>query len=245
MGDNVIAFYDIHGNLPALNAALREADQLGYDTIVIGGDVATGYMPGQTIAELMHLGSRARFVMGNSDRQLVEIFDGADPPADYFGQLAGWCSRQLNRKQRDFLASFEPVVTVASTLFCHGTPRSDEELVTPLTPEPVLARILGSVSAQLVVGGHTHIQMDRRIGGKRFVNAGSIGMPYGGTGAFWLRLTPEVDLRRTEYPLETAAAAIRATGGPGAAEFAAENVLTTPSADDAAELFEEQAGRRT
>lgn len=245
----IAALYDIHGNLPALKAVLEEARANDCDSFVFGGDVASGYMPSETVSLLMELRPRARFVMGNADRELIRTWDGEEPPAGDIGELANWAARQLDRQQRDFLASFEVVVEyevvgLGRVLFCHGTPRSDQEIVTPDTPDTVLAEVLKTVTADIVVGGHTHMQMDRSVAGTRFVNAGSVGMPYGGTGAFWLLLGPGVDLRRTPYDLEAAAAAVRATGGPGASAFAAENVLATPSAEEAIEVFERQAGRR-
>ncbi|MDQ6898867.1 MAG: metallophosphatase family protein [Candidatus Dormibacteraeota bacterium] len=245
----IAALYDIHGNLPALKAALEAARASACEALVFGGDVAAGYMPAETLSVLMDLRPRPRFVMGNADRELTRIWDGGEAPPGFMGELAAWAARRLDQQQRDFLASFEPVVDsevagLGRVLFCHGTPASDEEIVTPETPEAVLAEFLDTSTADIVVGGHTHMQMNRSIAGTRFVNAGSVGMPYGGTGAFWLLLGPTVGLRRTPYDLEAAAAAIRATGGPGATEFAAQNVLATPPAKDAIDVFERQAGRR-
>jgi predicted phosphodiesterase len=249
MPERVAALYDIHGNLPALMAALRDADGMGCETLVFGGDVALGYMPAETLTALMELRPRARFVMGNADREVIRLIDGDEPPAGWFGELGAWVAGRLSREQRDFLASFEKVVELdvygaGHVLFCHGTPRSDEEILTPATPDPTLAEALAPFTADIVVGGHTHIQMDRAVAGRRFVNAGSVGMPYGGTGAYWLLLGPDVDLRHTQYDLEAAAAVIGASGGPGAREFAAENVLITPTAAEAIDQFERQAGRR-
>ena len=102
-------------------------------------------------------------------------------------------------------------------LFCHGTPRSDEERVTAVTPEPRLARILDGVAAELVVGGHTHRQFDLRAGGRRMLNAGAVGRPYEhGPGAYWLRLGPGAEHRRTVYDTQAAAGAFRALGYPDA-----------------------------
>jgi predicted phosphodiesterase len=244
----VAALYDIHGNLPALDAALKDTHGLGCEKLVFGGDVALGYMPAQTLARLMELRPRARFVMGNADREVIELWDGGEPREGWFGELGAWVAKQLTREQRDFMASFEAIVAqdvdgVGHVIFCHGTPRSDEEILTPATPDPVLSEALAPFAADLVVGGHTHIQMDRSVTGRRFVNAGSVGMPYGGTGAYWLLLGPGVDLHHTSYDPEAAAAAIKASGGPGADEFAAENVISTPSAAEATQRFEKQAGR--
>ena len=241
--------YDIHGNLPALDAVLREVREAGCDAIVIGGDVAGGYMPAETVSLLMTLRGRTRFVMGNGDREMLRILDGEPPAPGFAGRLNAWAARRLDPEARDFLAAFEPVVEhdvagVGRVLFCHGTPDSDEEIVTPETPDEVLDHLASGADADVIVGGHTHVRMDRRAGGKRFLNPGSVGMPYGGTGAWWLVLGPGVEMRRTRYDLAAAAAAVRATGGPGASEFALENVLQTPTAAEAIDVFERQAGRR-
>lgn len=112
-----------------------------------------------------------------------------------------------------------------------------------MTPDDIVVAALSGVEPGLVVGGHTHIQFDRRIGQRRFVNAGSVGMPYGGTGAYWLLLGPDVELRRTMYDLAAAAEMFAATEGPGVEGFIAQNLLATPPAADAIQIFESQAGR--
>jgi putative phosphoesterase len=85
-------------------------------------------------------------------------------------------------------------------LFCHGSPRSEEEILTRVSPETRVAAALEGVTADVVVSGHTHVQYDRRVAGRRLVNPGSVGMPYEGVrGAFWAVLGPDVSLRRTEY----------------------------------------------
>ena len=81
----------------------------------------------------------------------------------------------------------------------------------------------------MVVCGHTHMQFDRTIGRIRVLNAGSVGMPFGGPGAYWLLLGPDVQLRHTSYDLAKAAERIRATKYPQAQDFAARNVLEPPS----------------
>jgi diadenosine tetraphosphatase ApaH/serine/threonine PP2A family protein phosphatase len=97
--------------------------------------------------------------------------------------------------------------------------------------------IFEGVTAPLVVCGHTHMQFDRSIGDVRVVNAGSVGMPFGDPGAYWLLLGPNVQFRRTAYDLTTAADRIRATDYPGADEFAARNVLSPPLERDMLELY--------
>jgi hypothetical protein len=114
-------------------------------------------------------------------------------------------------------------------LFCHATPRSDTEIFTRLTAEERLLPLFEGLDAAVVVCGHTHMQFDRTIAGVRVVNAGSVGMPFGEPGAYWLLLGPDVRLRYTPYDLAGAAARIRGTAYPQADDFAARNVLVPPS----------------
>jgi len=151
---------------------------------------------------------------------------------------------QLDDANRAFLGSFEPRVVLdveglGATLFCHGSPRSDEEILTRATSEERLARVLADVPQRVVVCGHTHVQFDRPAAGLRVVNAGSVGMPYeSGPGAYWALLGPGLELRRTLYDLEGAAEAIRASSWPGADAFVRENLLVIPTADEATAYFE-------
>jgi putative phosphoesterase len=234
----IAALYDIHGNLPALEAVLAEVEAEAPDTIVIGGDVAPGPLVGETLARLQEL--RPRFVMGNGDRETVAACDGAEPQ----GPGTAWAAGRLTRAQRDALAAFEPVVRLGGVLFCHGSPRSDTEMITTLTPDERLAPMVAGVEEDVVVCGHTHRQFDRRAHGKRLVNAGSVGMPYeGAVGAFWLMLGPDVKLRRTDYDVAAAAARLRASGFPDLDEvMLRESLLAPADPDEVAALFERQAG---
>jgi predicted phosphodiesterase len=126
---------------------------------------------------------------------------------------------------------------LGEVLFCHATPRNDTEMFTRLTPEDRLLPVFAGADADMVVCGHTHMQFDRRIGRTRVVNAGSVGMPFGEPGAYWLLLGPDVQLRHTPYDLTDAAERIRGTEYPQAQDFAARNVLQPPSAGETLELF--------
>jgi diadenosine tetraphosphatase ApaH/serine/threonine PP2A family protein phosphatase len=241
----VAALYDVHGNLPALVAVLAEVEEAGVDAVVCGGDVCIGPMPVAVLERLLALGERALFLRGNGDREIA-----ADPPGAGSGlwvERTRWSAERLTRGQRAWLAALPPTQTVdvdglGPVLFCHGSPRSDEEIITRISPESRVAEALAGTDEAVVVCGHTHVQFDRRVPGRRLVNAGSVGMPYEAEpGAYWAVLGPGVELRRTGYDLDAAAAAIRATGFPGADELAAENVLTVPSAEEATEQFERMA----
>jgi putative phosphoesterase len=239
----VAALYDIHGNLPALEAVLAEVEEAGPDAVVVGGDIVLGPMPGETLELLLALGDRALFVRGNCDRLMGEEITEGGLNAD----RARWSAEQLDRGQRAWLAALPDTQSVdvdglGQTLFCHGSPRSDEEILTAISSELRVAEAVSGIAEQTVVCGHTHVQFDRAAADKRLVNAGSVGMPYESLpGAYWALLGPGLELRRTDYDGKAAAEAIRATGFPDAGEFADENVLTVPGSQEATELFERMA----
>jgi putative phosphoesterase len=236
----VAALHDVHGNLPALEAVLADVEREGIDLIVFGGDVAAGLLPVETVERLMEVRG-ARFVMGNADRVLVEIFDGGAAPEG--GLIDAWCAGELNRRHRDFLASFEPTVVIGDVCFCHATPLADEPIFTRVTPDERVRELLGELAQTVVVCGHTHMQFDRVVNGTRVVNAGSVGMPYGTTDACWVVVDgTDVELRRTPYDLEAAAERLRASGHSQRERLIAENVLTSPSEDEATAFFESQRG---
>jgi predicted phosphodiesterase len=236
----VAALYDVHGNLPALEAVLAEVEREHVDLIVSGGDVVAGPFPREALDLLLALGDRVRFVRGNGDRMIVALADGADPET----VRHDWVASRLEPRHVDALRSFERTVTVdvdalGPTLFCHATPRSDEEVFLETTDEAIVAQMMVGAAEATVVCGHTHMQLDRPFGGKRVVNAGSVGMPYeAAPGAYWALLGPGVDLRRTDYDREAAADLFRGSGHPDAEELARENVLTVPSRAEALAAFE-------
>ena len=250
----IAAVYDIHGNLPALEATLAEIDDLRPDLILVGGDVASGPMPGATLDRLVALGDRALFIMGNGDREIIAFYDGhssGEQEQNPFAAVGAWAATQITPSQRDFLTSFATSVVLeveglGPVLFCHGSPRSDEEMITSATPEARLHTMLQGVQQRVIVCGHTHMQFEREIGGTRMINAGSVGMPYEGKpGAYWLWLGPEVHFHHTAYHVEQAAEIVRRSGMPGADEFARENILHPPSASEATAIFEEMANPST
>jgi predicted phosphodiesterase len=249
----VAALYDIHGNMPALAAVLAEVAALEPDVVVVGGDVVTGPMPGETLDRLGALGGRIRWVRGNADREAVEAFDTGTPStafSDVAERAAAWTAEQLTKDHRDLVARFEERVVldvegVGPVLFCHGSPRSDEEVITSATTDERLAEVLDGVAAPTVVCGHTHRQFDRVAGRHRVVNAGSVGMPYEGeAAAFWLVVGPDFDMQRTEYDVEAAADAMRATGFPDIEEMIGDSLLTPAGPDWVAEFFEARATGR-
>jgi len=242
----VAVLNDIHGNLPALDAVLAEVDTAGVDAIVVGGDLVWGPMPGETLDRLVALGDRARFVMGNADRDVVEAFDGGAPEHQL---VSAYCAGRISRAHRDFLAGLPPPVVLdvdglGRSLFCHGSPRSDTERITTATSDARLRRILEGVGESLVVCGHTHRQFDRRIDGWRVVNAGAVGLPYEGrAAAFWALFGPDVELRCTDYDIDEALEAFRAAGMTDAVEREMRLSLFDPAdPEEVAAYFESRPG---
>jgi putative phosphoesterase len=235
----VAAIYDIHGNLPALEAALQDIRQAEVDQIVVGGDVLPGPMPRETIGFLLDLAIPVRFIQGNGDREVLALRKGAEAGAlpEQYREAMSWNAKQLQPEDEELLDGWPKTLRlkidgVGEVLFCHATPRSDTAVFTRLTREDHLIPIFARLNVSLVVCGHTHMQFDRMIGKVRVVSAGSVGMPFGQPGAWWLLLGPHVKLRQTHYDLTKAAARIREMNYPQAQEFAAHNVLQPPSEEE-------------
>ena len=229
----VAALYDIHGNLPALEAVLAEVEQAGVDTVVVGGDVASGPMPAETLALLRAFPARVEFVRGNADRILdFEGNDGGD--LELWQRCRLWVAERIAEDDLRFLRELPlDVVLEADGLgrvrFCHGAPGSDTETITRLTPAERLRTLLAGVAERVVVCGHTHVQFDLSLDGLRVLNAGSVGYPYeAAPGAYWLLLGRDVRFRRTTYAIDDACDRIRSSGYPRAEEYAAEIAQEDP-----------------
>jgi predicted phosphodiesterase len=242
----VAALYDIHGNLPALDAVLEEIRRIGVDRIVVGGDVLPGPMPRETMARLLALDIPTQFIYGNGDLAILAQMRAADPNAvTYWGTTGGaplpepfrelfrWTAQQAGEYQ-DVLASWPLTTTVdidglGNVLFCHATPRNETDIFTRVTPEERLLRVFAGVDASVVVCGHTHMQFDRMVGRLRVVNAGSVGMPFATTGADWLLLGPGIELRKTTYDLADTAEQFRRSAYPMVEEMAVRYILNPPT----------------
>jgi putative phosphoesterase len=244
----IAALYDIHGNLPALEATLAAIDAAGIHDIVVGGDIVLGPMPGETLDALLALGERVRFLSGNCDRLVVEAFDGrlsTDLPGGVQKPIV-WTAEQLDRKQRDFLAALPltleaSIAQLGTVLFCHATPRNDSELFTKITPDERVRPMIDGVTQQIMVCGHTHMQFDRTVDDVRLLNAGSVGMPFGRPGAHWLTLGPDVHAEFTAYDLEGAAERVRHTSFPDADMFASRYIMNPATEEEGVRMFERPA----
>jgi predicted phosphodiesterase len=200
----IAALYDVHGNAPALSAVL--ADLGAVDAVVFGGDLVWGAWPRETLELALGLGRRAHYIMGNTDRgALTEQED----PSGF------WVQERLSDEEREFVLSWPATLRLDGALYCHATPRSDTELVTPYSPEERWAEILDGVEEELVVCGHIHLQYDERHADRRVVNPGSVGNPTVRATAWWAILDDgRVELRTTDYDTRATAEAMRASGFP-------------------------------
>jgi diadenosine tetraphosphatase ApaH/serine/threonine PP2A family protein phosphatase len=239
----VAALYDVHGNLPALDAVLADVVRCGAERIVFGGDIVPGPMPRETFQRLRTLEMPSDFIIGNGELAVLAEADGKESgvPAQ-FREGIRWNAAQLQPTDCILLSRWPTTLRlhiegIGSVLFCHATPGNPHDIFTRATPEDSVLSLIGEVDADLVVCGHTHMQFDRRIGRIRVVNAGSVGMPFGQPGAYWTLLGPEVQLRRTLYDFEEAASQIRMTSYPDAEAFAARNILQPPSEEKMLRAF--------
>jgi diadenosine tetraphosphatase ApaH/serine/threonine PP2A family protein phosphatase len=212
--------YDVHGNLPALEAVLADAREAGADRHLIGGDVALfGPWPAESVARLREV-PQATWIRGNADRWLVDRSDAPPPAVD----AAERCVAALGEDVAAELASLPFDAVQGDTRFVHASPVSDLRsfFPEPSEDEPELAA--GVAEARLVFG-HTHLPFQRQgPGAIHFVNPGSVGMPLDGDiRAAWGLVHDDgaVELRRVDYDHARTVAAVRERFGdpPWAVRF--------------------------
>ncbi|WP_027342762.1 metallophosphoesterase family protein [Hamadaea tsunoensis] len=232
----VAALADVHGNVPALLAVLTDVAAVGVDLVVFPGDVTWGPEPQTTVDIIQDLGRKAVCVRGNADRAVLELASGE---REHTRPRDSWMPGRHSAAALEFLATFPFSVVVeieglGPVRFCHGSPRKDTELVTPQTPADRFAELCEGIDEQVLVTGHTHLQFDRMVAGRRSVNPGSVGLPYhtGEPGtAYWALLGPDVELRQTRYDVDEAVERCRVTGDPSG-DTIVRYLLTPPTPDE-------------
>jgi predicted phosphodiesterase len=249
MLERVAVLSDIHGVLPALSAVLAEPDVVAADRIVLTGDIAAGPQPVEVLDLLSGLGDRVLWVRGNADRELVQfVREGRTTIPD---PIAPWAASQLRADQVELLAGLplSATLTVAGlgeVIFCHATPRDDEEVVLVDSRPARWAEVFDGLDPRLetVVCGHTHMPFSRLAHGRLVVNPGSVGMPYGRAGAHWALLGGGVELRRTVFDYDAACASVAAESRyPDAAGWADYFLRATATDVEALTLFGPRDGR--
>jgi len=226
--------YDVHGNLPALDAVLADASAAGAGRFLLGGDYALfGGWPAETVARLEALRG-ATWIRGNGERWTA---DPAATPLEPARQAAEACAAALGRETVVRLAQLPEQAVIDGIRCCHGTPRSD---VIGLLPEPdeQEERQLAGVTERRLVAGHTHLPFERvSAGGVALLNPGSVGMPFDGDPRAAYALVYDdgtVERRRVAYAHAEAAAGVRDRFGEAWAELVARRIETARLDPDAA-----------
>jgi putative phosphoesterase len=201
----VAALYDVHGNVRALEAVLAQLADLNVDAVVFGGDLVWGSWPRETLELARSLGERAQFLSGNMDR--IALANREDASMRFVQE-------QLSEEQRRFVRAWPPTLSIDGVLYCHATPHSDEEVVTPVSSEETWRDALRDVAEPTVVCGHIHFQYDERHAGRRVVNPGSVGAPILRATACWAVIGDDVELRTTDYDVAATIDAMRRSGFP-------------------------------
>ena len=242
----VAALYDIHGNLPALEAVLDEIGRLKIDEIIVGGDVLLGPMPVECLDILFGQSIPVHFIMGNCDEAVLNFWRGnskSTVPERLLKDIE-WTVDQIEMHLTQ-IEKWLPMLSInhlnlGPLLFCHATPRSNDEIFTKHTKPVKLQMLFDQVLEDTIVCGHTHIQFDFQVDGKRIINAGSVGMPFGRQGAYWLLIGNEPELKCTNYDYQTAVKLVKQSDYPFAADFASNHILNPPTEDAMSELFRQQ-----
>ena len=238
----ILALYDIHGNIEALDAVLADPRAAAADAVVVGGDAVPGMFARRTLERLDALAVSVHWLRGNGERELAEAVGAPDPAEDdIVAHYAKLSAADVGDERARALGELPLVVELDGVTFFHATPTSDMEILTRISSSERWAAALAGLTG-LAVAGHTHQQDDRVVGGVRFVNAGSVGLPYEGDGAArWAWIADgEPELRSTAYDAAGAGTRMLAAGWPD--ERSIGGALTDPLAPMViTELFEERA----
>ncbi|MCX5107766.1 metallophosphatase family protein [Streptomyces sp. NBC_00378] len=249
MLNRVAVLSDIHGVLPALEAVLAEPEVRAADRIVLTGDITAGPQPTQVLDRLAGLGDRVIWISGNADRELLEYRRGQrDTIPD---PIAPWAAEQLSEVHLDLLGSLPRSLSLSvrglgRVLFCHATPRDDEEVVLVDSRLDRWKEVFSGLDSDIrtVVCGHTHMPFVRLAHGRLVINPGSVGMPYGRAGAHWAVLGPGVDLRTTNFDIEAATIQVgRDSAYPEITEWAEYFLNARATDEEALEAFGPRDGR--
>jgi putative phosphoesterase len=247
---SVAVLSDIHGVLPALDAVLAEPDVQAAERIVLTGDIAAGPQPVAVLDRLLGLGDRVTWVRGNADRELVALARGLT--RDVPDPITPWAAGQLTADHVDWLARLPHPVTLSvdgfgEVVFCHATPRDDEEVVLVDSRLERWAEVLAGLPDEVmtVVCGHTHMPFTRLAHRRQIINPGSVGMPYGRQGAHWALLAGgAVSMRCAGYDPGRACELVKEQSSyPEVAEWADYFLHSRASDAEALEAFGPRDGR--
>ena len=236
----IATLYDIHGNLPALEAVLAEIETEQVDAIVVGGDAIAGPMPNAVLDRLKMIETPVHYIVGNGESEVLRYLAGepiaALTPAGEEGAIG--VGDRLSEANKAFIRGWSFSVKFKSPhfgdiLFCHATPHNNTHVFTKQSEPSKIEAVFSGVIADLVVCGHTHMQYDLDVAGKRVVNSGSVGMPFGEPGAHWLIIGETIEFRNTEFDRKAAAEIIRQSKAPDPEAFIEGQIFGTPAEEQA------------
>jgi predicted phosphodiesterase len=211
---------DIHGNTAALEAVLGSAEFARADAVAILGCATAGPDPRGALERCMEIPIPTYYLAGNGERAIIEMAAG-DRPIE--GKVDEWLIATHTEDELETMAAWPSglsfrLISGPTIRLCHGSPRSDIEALTPVTPEERLRDAFAGVSEEVIGHGHTHLQYQRQAAGHQVVGPGSVGIPHtdGSFGARWALIDgEEIQLIVTPYDIEDAARLITETGYPG------------------------------
>jgi putative phosphoesterase len=233
-----IAFIsDIHGSFTALQAVLEDAKKQSVDQFVCLGDtVSLGPQPREVLNALREI--RSINIIGNHDQAILEPEKAANfEITEHLIPDLHWGHKQLTPEDLAFLRSFKATHELTfpngiQLLAFHGSPKNTTHIIQATTPPEVLDDYFEGQTADVFIGGHSHIQMHRRYGDKLILNSGSVG------NAFKFAYSPgnppsllpwaeyaivtqsgpalDVDLRRVYFDIDALIEIVNKSGLPGA-----------------------------
>jgi putative phosphoesterase len=252
MVSSVAVLSDIHGVLAVLDAVLAEPAVAAADLVVVTGDHAAGPQPVPVLDRLQQLGDRVILLRGNADRELAGLARGRD--VEVPDEITPWAAEQLDPAHIAMLEQLPHPVQLdvegfGTVMFCHGTPRDDDEVVLVDTRLERWAEVFEDLSddVQTVVCGHTHMPFVRLVDRRLVINPGSLGMPYGRAGGSWALLAEgNVTLRHTPIDVRAVCEEVaQQSTYPGVREWVEYFVTSASSDAEALRTFAPRDGRET
>ncbi len=232
-------FSDVHGNLVGLEAFLADAAGRDVEAYVCLGDALQGGpQPRECLERIVELGCPV--VLGNADAFLIDLDPGIEAATPDQLEVAHWTRERLGADWIERIRAFEPTVRRdlgggRTLLAMHGSPTSFDEILLPSTPEDVVRKAVAGTDADVVAGGHVHMQWTRPIAHRILLNPGSVGLAYDHEQEDEddPRLSPwaeygildsgerlSIELRRVPFDPAKVVRAIQASGRPHGAELA-------------------------
>ena len=175
-------FSDIHGNAVALDVVLADIERVGVDGCICLGDALQGGpQPRECLDQLTALG--CPIVLGNADAFLIDLDPGIEAATEEQLEVARWTQSELGTDGIERVRAFQPTVRLElgggrTLLAMHGSPASFDEILLPSTAEAATRAAIADVDADIVAGGHVHMQWTRPIAHRLLLNPGSVGLAY-------------------------------------------------------------------